>query len=385
MLSTMICFWLIGAFIGFMFTLFLINFDGKWKVFLESIFSIGGSGISIVSLCNFFKISEQSQKFYATIGFVIGFFVSVIVALYIMCKLIRDKDDTDIIRIRDILLGQKSYIEKYYEKRKAEIDVKLPNLESRENEIIRLEKIIEDEKKYIRQEKEKLEVLGRKKLKFILPEKKAIVLNDEFIDSMPSYISDLSKCIYDLKNHTKSFIEKEEISRSELYSYFTALSLFISQDFFGGVSKDIRVHFRLYNESSKLYEKIVAISGSQIVTKNMTPIPYEGSMIEKSYECKRALIKSINSTYDFSSNNNTVWKDYMTYTFYNLKRNDIPYLTFGISVKNETRFKNLFYFLNYFRIEEYLEEYIESVNERFKIEDILYNKEGGNFDENIKN
>lgn len=73
MLSTIICFGLIGSFIGFMFTLFLINFDGKWKIFLESLFSIGGSGISIVSLCNFFDISAQSQKFYATIGFVMGF------------------------------------------------------------------------------------------------------------------------------------------------------------------------------------------------------------------------------------------------------------------------------------------------------------------------
>lgn len=245
--------------------------------------------------------------------------MSVIIALIIMCKLIRDKDDNDVIRIRDILLGQKSYIEKYYEKRKSEIDNKLPILEARENEILHMEKMINDEKKYIEQEKEKLNILGNKKLKFILPEKKSIILNDEFIGLMPSYISDLTKCIYDLKNHTESFVKKEIISRSELSSYFLSISLFIEQDFFGGISKDIRVHFRIYNEKSELYEKYVAISGSQIVTRSMTPIPYQGSMIKKSYECKRALIKSINSIYDFSSDNNTVWKDYMTYAFYNLK------------------------------------------------------------------
>lgn len=74
MIVTVICFLLIGSFIGFLFTLFLINFDGKWKVLLESILSVGGSGIGIVSLCNFFEISDQLQKFYSTIGFIIGFF-----------------------------------------------------------------------------------------------------------------------------------------------------------------------------------------------------------------------------------------------------------------------------------------------------------------------
>ena len=104
----------------------------------------------------------------------------------------------------------------------------------------------------------------------------------------------------------------------------------------------------------------------------MTPIPYANSMIQESFECKRAVIKSINSEHDYKSNNYTVWKDYMTYTFYNLKRNDRPFLTFGISVKNEVRFKNLFYFLNYFGLEEYLEEYLDQIDEQFNINTILY-------------
>ena len=57
---------------------------------------------------------------------------------------------------------------------------------------------------------------------------------------------------------------------------------------------------------------------------------------------------------------------------YNLKRNDRPFLTFGISVKNEVRFKNLFYFLNYFGLEEYLEEYLDQIDEQFNINTILY-------------
>ena len=53
MLYATICFISIGAIIGFMFTLFLINFDGKWKLLLETLFGIGGSGLSIYTLCDF--------------------------------------------------------------------------------------------------------------------------------------------------------------------------------------------------------------------------------------------------------------------------------------------------------------------------------------------
>ena len=367
-----VCFIFIGCFIGFIFTLFLINFDGRWKLLLEALLGIGGSGISIVAICDFYEITVQSQKFIATSSFILGFFISVILSLFILCYIIKDKDDSDILRIRDILLGQKSYIEKYYENRKKEIEDKLPSLEEREKDIINKEHSLEAKQRFVESEQNKLELLGNKKLKFNLPENKSIIINKEFIEMLPSYIADLSKCISDIKNHTENFIEKENIDLNELKSYFMSVAIFIAQDFFGGKSNDIRVHFRYYNEDNKKYEKLIAIMGNQIITKNMTPIPFENSMIKKSFECRRALIKSINSDYDFRGDNYTVWKDYMTFAFYNLKREGIPFLTFGISVKNETRFKYLFYFLNYFRLEEYLEEHIEQINERFNIESILY-------------
>lgn len=98
--------------------------------------------------------------------------------------------------------------------------------------------------------------------------------------------------------------------------------------------------------------------------------PYERSDI-----CKRALIKSINPKYDFSSNNNIVWKDYMTFSFYGIRYKNHPILSFGISVKNEERFKQQFYFLNYVKIEECLEDNLEKINEAFDLQKIFYNKE----------
>ena len=51
-------------------------------------------------------IYDQKLKFITTTSYIFGFFISTIVSLMVMCRLIKDKDDNDILRIRDILLGE---------------------------------------------------------------------------------------------------------------------------------------------------------------------------------------------------------------------------------------------------------------------------------------
>ena len=65
----------------------------------------------------------------------------------------------------------------------------------------------------------------------------------------------------------------------------------------------------------------------------------------------------------------------MTYTFHNIEIEGKPLLSFGVSVKNEKRYEKTFYFLNYLKFEDYLQEIIVNANQNRKIEDILY---GGN-------
>lgn len=372
MISGIICYSIIGMVLGVIFSLLYINFDKTWIKIASSLLSFGGSAGFVVAADNFFDISEQNMKFWTASSLYFMFLFSFCVMMIIMCKLIKDKDDADILRIRDILLGRKAYIDKYYKKREQEIEAKLPNLELREQEISNKEKELEGRQTYIESELNKLKQLSNKRLKIVLPRDKAILINKEFVDLIPSYIADLATCISNLKRDTENLLTKDDFNLNIFKSYLILISTYIAQDFFGGKSNDIRIHFRFYNEQSEKYEKLVAIMGTNIVSKNMTPIPYANSMIQESFECKRAVIKSINSEHDYRSNNYTVWKDYMTYTFYNLKRNEKPFLTFGISVKNEVRFKNLFYFLNYFGLEIYLEEYIDQIDERFNIEKILY-------------
>lgn len=381
-MSGILCFLLIGCFIGIIFTLLLVNFDSKWKLLLESAFGLGGSGISITYLFKLFKISNQIQMFNTTIFFIIGFIVTTILSLMIMCHLIKDKDDADVLRIRDILLGQKSYINKYYQQRMDEIDKKLgiPILEARERNISEREHILEEQEKHILDEQQKIDLLGQKKLKLELPEKANIILTKDYINVMPSYIRDIFHCINNINDFTKLFLselsEKQPIDMTKLKSFFISIALYISNEIFGGNPYDVRVHFRYYNKSKHGYEKLIAIMGDKILSKEMTFIPYDDdSMIKKSYECKRALIKSINVTHDYKSNNNTTWQDYMTYTFYNLKTDDKPYLSFGISVKNSERYKKLFYFINFFMLENYLQDNIEQLNEYVNIEEIIYGGE----------
>lgn len=383
-MSDIICFLFIGCFIGIIFTLFLINFDSKWKILLESIFGIGGSGISIKYLFKLFKITEQNQMFNTVTSFIFGYLLTTLLSLIILSKLIKDKDNANILKISDILLGQKSYINKYYEMRMSEIDNKLgiPHLEEREKLICRKEQFLEEREKLISEEQQKINSLGNKKLRLELPEKASIILTKDYIDVMPSYIRDIFKCINSMNDFTKLFLDdisakKHPVNIIKLKSYFISIATYISTEIFGNNSYDVRIHFRIYNKSLNGYEKLIAIIGSKVVSKELTFIPYnDDSMIKKSYECKRALIKSINIDHNYESNNNKTWQDYMTYTFYNLKTDNKPYLSFGISVKNSERYKKIFYFMNFFTMEYYLQDNIEQVNEYINIEEILY---GGKF------
>lgn len=112
-----LCFCSIGVLFGIIFTFLFINFDSQWKIWLEMLFGTGGSAGGLLYFFKVFNVKNQNQMFLTTLCFVGSMVLSIIISLFVMCILIKDKDDTDILRIRDILLGQKSYIEKYYQSR----------------------------------------------------------------------------------------------------------------------------------------------------------------------------------------------------------------------------------------------------------------------------
>ena len=382
MIEAILCYLAIGILIAIVFSLLFITFDESAKKIILSLFSFGGSTSFGIQVGNYFEINSPKMKCICMFSLYMSFIITFLISMYIVCLLIKDKNNPDALRIRDIILNQKKYINTYFENRCKYIDTTL-NIENlkkreeevsnREKEVSNREKIVSDKEVYIEQELEKITQLGNKKLKLQLPEKSNIVITDKFLKTMPSYIRDLSKCINAIEKFTEQYLdENEDIDMLQLNSYLTAICLSISEYIFGGGSQDVRIHFRKFDNQTNAYEKMIVIIGNKLTNRKMTSIPYNNSMIERSDICKRALIKSINSKYDFSSNNNTIWKDYMTFALYGLRHNDIPIFSFGISVKNEERFKELFYFLNFFRIEECLEENLEKINDAFDIESIIY-------------
>lgn len=161
-----------------------------------------------------------------------------------------------------------------------------------------------------------------------------------------------------------------------MLAYFLGITALTSSDLFGSPTQDIRIHFRVYDEEDDGYIKYVAMMGRKIFTQPMTVIPYnDDSMIRKSFECKRSLIKSINADHDFQSDNHRMWNDYLTYTFYGLMYKNKPFLSFGISIKNIERYKMHLQLINYFQFERFLQTNVERLDEAFDISKIMYGEE----------
>lgn len=366
-----------GGLVALIFVLYYIKGEGKSSFWVPLLIGVGGNAGVFFFLDTFFKIDSLEIRLYSVGSCIASFLIMIGIILNIFAHLIKDKDDKDIIRLRDILLGQTSWIDKYYETRAKQIDSKLniPDLEKREAEIAKKENSIAEKEKYIASEQEKLAQIAENKLKFNLPENTNIVLSKEYIEAMPTYISDTIRCINNVNSCTKMLLMRTEntINITTIKSYFTLLATYISTDIFGGKTSNVRVHFRIYDKEKNGYVKLVAVIGEKIVNKDLTFIPYDkDNMIKRSYECRRALIKSINSEHDYKSNNNSVWKDYLTYTFFDIKYGDIPFLSFGISIKNVARYTKVLQFLNYFRIEDFLQSNIEQVDEYVNLSEIFY-------------
>nr|DAH62608.1 MAG TPA: hypothetical protein [Caudoviricetes sp.] len=371
----------LGIVLSLFFVIYYINGNGKAKIFFETLLGLGGNAGAIFVLYKTFKIEDATVNLFSMASCFFSFICATIIFVIIFAYMIKDKenDKKQVIRLRDIIVGQTSWVKEFRDKRMKEIDDVLDydKLKQREQLLEHQEQEIIIKNKLLKDETERIEQIGNKKVRLSLPEKSNITITKDFIDVMPSYFKDVVRCISEMNTLEQEFlsiVNTETMDVNNIKSYLYALSTAISSNIFNNNSGDIRIHFRYYDKDKCGYVKLAAIKGNQIFVQDMTFIPYDKeNMINKSYECKRALIKSINCSYDYKSDNNAIWKDYLTYTFYNLKIGTIPYLSFGISLKNDIRYKNLFYFLNYIAFfEEYLQEKVETLNNNYNLEYILY-------------
>ena len=367
-----------GLLLAFFFVLVYIRADNKWIVYID-FFLVGPTGNigAIFLLDKLFAITDKTTRMLSITCLLGAFLLAAFAFLFIFSILIKGKDQKNVLQILDVLLGQSKWIDHYYEKRMQEIDLRLgiPKLEERESNVEKREVAVREQETILKEEQDAFEASMKKKPKLKLPENRNIVLTPNFLGSMPSYIDDMVKCINNMNALTDSMLTKdpEQVDQTAIRSYFMGLATYICRDIFNAQTKEVRIHFRIYDRIKDGYTKFVAVIGKRPVTQELTFIPYQkDNMISRSFQCRRALIKSINSTHDYPSKNNQIWVDYMTYTFYGLEVDEKPFLSFGISIKNADRYKNMLYFLNYFRLEAFLQDNVERVSEHVNIAKILY-------------
>ena len=103
----------LGAVVALFFILYYINGDGKWKILFEMLIGVGGNAGVIFILDRFLPVSDNAIKLYSIASCLLSFLILSLVLLVVFSFVIKDKKDKDIIRLRDILLGQFSFINHY--------------------------------------------------------------------------------------------------------------------------------------------------------------------------------------------------------------------------------------------------------------------------------
>lgn len=369
-ITVVVVYMIIGAIVGLVCSLLFFRMDQGWKKVLTFLLGTTSSGGLFIALNNLCDVESGNLKNFLLAIMLISVVVSAFGTFVKLCSLLKNQDGANVIRVLDIILGQKDFIEKYYETRRREIDAKLnldeinqknQQLESKETGL----RAYEEE---LNQRQKNIENQIKQGVFINLPERQRIPITNRLLNDFPEYVEFYAKYISHIRIHTQDFVERLEKSDNNeekhllLDAFFLGICTFTIVDLFqeNGTNK-IRVHFRKLDDQEE-YVKLVATTGITASEKDLTPIPIaKANMINQSYRNRASMIKSLNIQYHFETANEQVWNEYLTYTFGDLFYNSHPFLSFGISVKNKARFESMFYFLNFCKIEYILQESIDKI------------------------
>ncbi|HIR88908.1 MAG TPA: hypothetical protein IAC96_08175 [Candidatus Fimimorpha faecalis] len=372
---------LMGLVIGTIGTILFFRMDKGWKQILTcagSALSAGGTGRIFI---DYLGVSSEKKSAMILI-LVVGTIICSLISFLLLTKLLKGQTGNNVIRVLDIILAYDGFLKDYYEGRKKEVDqlVNSAEIKKREEKLkCREEDLNDKEKRLIEKEKNILELKSKiqeckeKAITVRLPEDCEIVLTESFINKIPLFVDNICKFSSDVENLTNDFYEKfksqignidKEAAQKLLKGYFVGIGLYIANDLFGVSNNNVRTHFRVLKDNT--YIQCVVILGSEISKDQISNIPKGNSMIDKSFELKRSLVASLNpeSKYD----TNTVWEDFITIAEYNIVKDGAAFLSMGISIKYAEQFKEMLYFLNYYKIERCLVSYIDKIN---KVCDII--------------
>lgn len=270
-------------------------------------------------------------------------------------------------------MDKKKYIDTYYEQRAEELKQTFYSrmIEEEKNKLNSERDALQIRERDISSREIKLQNQIRNAVAMSLPMEAYIPMTNDFLGQFPDFIESLAKYINDITRITSEYIQSfdEEKKYPLLYSYFLALCSFTMEDLFDTSSKNVRIHFRVLQKNK--YVKFVAKIGKNLYEDDLTPMPLTKGMIRQSYNNQTSLIKSLNIQYDERSNHRKIWEDYMTLTFCDIKKDGYPFISMGISVKNKEKFKHLLYFLNFYKIENFLQDRLKEIDKVYNIVDTI--------------
>lgn len=347
---------LVGAVIGVFCTLLFFRMDKDWKQILLGLGSFVFTGGAAKTVFSYFDISKNDAVVLLLL-LLFGLILSVFVSFVTLCTLLKKQTGNNKIRILDIVLGYGEFLKDYYETRKKDIETKInqDELTKRENLLSQKEKYLIELEKRIKRQKEDVLFID-------LPEHGEYPLSSRFIQQIPLFVNH----VCDFNNHVDKLTEDfcglftgEKILDAEnLKGYFVGIGMYVANDLFGTTGEEVRTHFRIL-ENNKFVQYAVVL-GSRISDDKLSDIPIGKSMITKSFELHKSLVASLNPENNYDTH--TKWEDYMTITYYNLEKDGLPFLSMGISIKYAAQFQEMLYFLNFYRIEERLNVYIQRIN-----------------------
>lgn len=360
-----ILFFLVGAVIGVFGTLLFFRLDKGWKQILlgaGSALSAGGIGRVFISYLN---ISQENISLMILV-IIIGLIISVYFSFSKLCKLLKEQSGENVVRILDIVLGYDGFLKDYYESRKKDIDknINMQELKKKEEKLEKKEQYLTELQIKIQEQKDGLLILE-------LPEHGEVPLTNGFVRKIPLFVDHVCQFKNNIDKLTMDFIPKftdEKVHNAEcLKAYFVGIGMYVANDLFGTSNADVRTHFRILKNDA--YVQYTVVLGNKISDDKISDIPKGSSMIEKSFELKKSLVASLNPESNYDTK--TKWEDFMTITYYNLVSEGAPFLSMGISIKYGEQFREMLYFLNYYKIEECLQTYIDKINKACNIVEIL--------------
>lgn len=202
-------------------------------------------------------------------------------------------------------------------------------------------------------------------IEVILPINNPYTIEKRFVEDVPANVASVIHVSEEIRIHTNNFIasfskQTDDAERDkELRAYFLGICYHLATLF----DHTTRVHVRILKDGK--YQKFISTYASQDGmlkpdVQSMRDMSYDNKMIAKSFEERCSLIMSLNPDLH-EKGSRKEWKNYLMFALHQVKHNDKPVFSMGISVTR--KINELFFFLNYCAIETIIGRYIESILE----------------------